>query len=526
MSLQPTESPSSSSRDRSRTAARRVVGRRLGEPGRPGNRRVGVDDAEADLGRRTARATRFSHAPACSGRSRAGASGRAGGGSAKQPNRRFGRVGVLRAVEHAGRRSSPGRSAGRRRGRLAGIRRPRRSHAAVRLRVDLERAAAPVCDLVREPQEQPCRPRSESNEQVALADPASPGRAAAEAGSLAPAPVSEPRRAAIRQRGSVEREPASQFADSRRATEEGADGRRRGSQGQASRASGCVPSTSSTRRTRPGRVATGRRRSARPRPSSGPASRPRRTGSRAVRTVDIASAGYPLKFAFGGAAKGPNPYVNIINRLQVVQFEDFDGELRTLAYEPTVPEGPAEAPYYAQQIEQLGEFLSYKVLATIWNHPDEALVKAGLRPEDVDYVSFDHLHVQDLRFVLGTTEPIAGRGGAAPAAVPEREADRPAQGVGHLRLAAPDAVGLVRRGRDQGPDHRQRRPGRGRRRAGQGGGARLDAGPHRRQPLALHQHRRTASGSRPRTASPPTTGTRTCRRSPASARPPSSSAAR
>src|SRR5437763_840721 len=98
---------------------------------------------------------------------------------------------------------------------------------------------------------------------------------------------------------------------------------------------------------------------------------------RAVRTVDIASAGYPLKFAFGGAAKGANPYINIINRLQVVQFEDFDGELRTLAYEPTVPEGPAEAPYYAQQIEKLGEFLSYKVLATVWNHPDEALPTAA-----------------------------------------------------------------------------------------------------------------------------------------------------
>ena len=51
---------------------------------------------------------------------------------------------------------------------------------------------------------------------------------------------------------------------------------------------------------------------------------------RAVRTVPIASAGYPLKFAFGGAAKGANPYVNIINRLQVIQYEDFDGNLRTL----------------------------------------------------------------------------------------------------------------------------------------------------------------------------------------------------
>src|SRR5918999_3604723 len=101
----------------------------------------------------------------------------------------------------------------------------------------------------------------------------------------------------------------------------------------------------------------------------------------AMRTVDIASAGYPLKFAFGGAAHGANPYINIINRLQVVQFEDFEGRLRTLAYEPTVPEGPVEAPFYKQQVERLGEFLSYKVLAKIYNSVPEALAKAGLQPE-------------------------------------------------------------------------------------------------------------------------------------------------
>jgi hypothetical protein len=138
----------------------------------------------------------------------------------------------------------------------------------------------------------------------------------------------------------------------------------------------------------------------------------------AVRTVDIASAGYPLKFAFGGAAKGPNPYINIINRLQVVQFEDFEGRLRTLAYEPTVPEGPAEAPFYQQMIDRYGEFLSYKLLAKIWNDPRQALLKAGLLPEDVDFVSFDHLHVQDLRFILGTTEPIPGEATPRPPLFP------------------------------------------------------------------------------------------------------------
>src|SRR5436189_5623719 len=57
---------------------------------------------------------------------------------------------------------------------------------------------------------------------------------------------------------------------------------------------------------------------------------------RGMRTIDIASAPYPLKFAFGGAAIGANPYINIINRLQVAQFQDFEGRLRVLAYEPTV----------------------------------------------------------------------------------------------------------------------------------------------------------------------------------------------
>ena len=45
---------------------------------------------------------------------------------------------------------------------------------------------------------------------------------------------------------------------------------------------------------------------------------------RAVRTVDLVSAGYPTRYAFGGAARGgPNPYVSILNRMASVQFDDF-----------------------------------------------------------------------------------------------------------------------------------------------------------------------------------------------------------
>src|SRR5437016_14484551 len=38
---------------------------------------------------------------------------------------------------------------------------------------------------------------------------------------------------------------------------------------------------------------------------------------RAIRTVDLVAAGYPTLFAFGGAARGLNPYVSILNRLVV-----------------------------------------------------------------------------------------------------------------------------------------------------------------------------------------------------------------
>jgi hypothetical protein len=133
---------------------------------------------------------------------------------------------------------------------------------------------------------------------------------------------------------------------------------------------------------------------------------------RAVQTVDLAAAGYPTKFGLAGAARGLNPYMNIINRLVIVQFEDFEGRLRTLAWEPTIAEGAAEAPFYDQMLKRYGEFLSYRVFATFYNTVEEAIARCGLTPADIDYVSFDHLHVQDLRLTMGTTAPMNGE--AAP----------------------------------------------------------------------------------------------------------------
>ncbi|MDQ3936341.1 MAG: hypothetical protein M3340_17110 [Actinomycetota bacterium] len=125
-----------------------------------------------------------------------------------------------------------------------------------------------------------------------------------------------------------------------------------------------------------------------------------------VQSVDLVAAGYPTAYAFGGAAKGLNPFVNIVNRLVIVRFEDFEGQSRVLAWEPTVPEGSQEAPFYEQLLERYGEWLSNNIFATYYNDIEQALAKCGLTPADVDYVAFDHLHVQDPRMMLGTdTQP-------------------------------------------------------------------------------------------------------------------------
>ena len=70
-----------------------------------------------------------------------------------------------------------------------------------------------------------------------------------------------------------------------------------------------------------------------------------------------------------------------------------------LCWEPTVPEGSSEAPFYAQLIERYGERLSRRCFSNEYNTVTSALARCGLAPEDMDYVSFDHLHVQDMRIL-------------------------------------------------------------------------------------------------------------------------------
>ncbi|MGN5239608.1 MULTISPECIES: hypothetical protein [unclassified Rhodococcus (in: high G+C Gram-positive bacteria)] len=134
---------------------------------------------------------------------------------------------------------------------------------------------------------------------------------------------------------------------------------------------------------------------------------------RAIKSVDIAAAPYPVEYAFHNAVAAPTlPLISMINRMIVVQYDDWNGTARTLVFEPTVPDGSAEAPFYRNLralIDKVpGGRLAEKLVLSYYNEPSDVLEKLGLAPDDIDFCTFDHLHVQDPRMILGSTEIIEG----------------------------------------------------------------------------------------------------------------------
>lgn len=137
---------------------------------------------------------------------------------------------------------------------------------------------------------------------------------------------------------------------------------------------------------------------------------------RAVRSVDIAAAPYPVHYAFHDAVSVPTlPLISMINRMIVVQYDDWEDRPRTLVFEPTVPDGSAEAPFY-RNLQRLmdkvpgGQRIA-RTMLKYYNEPGDVLNQLGLAPEDIDFCSFDHLHVQDPRMILGSSEVIEGEAG-------------------------------------------------------------------------------------------------------------------
>jgi hypothetical protein len=136
-----------------------------------------------------------------------------------------------------------------------------------------------------------------------------------------------------------------------------------------------------------------------------------------IGTFDLVSLPYPTRFGLFRAAMSPAPYLSLTNRLVIVRWHDADGKPRTLLFEPTDVELARRTPYFARLSESTPNALERafsRPLGDVLTH----LRSVSIDASEVDWITFDHLHTQDVRRWVGTTEPASDISPAAP--VPAR----------------------------------------------------------------------------------------------------------
>jgi hypothetical protein len=136
-----------------------------------------------------------------------------------------------------------------------------------------------------------------------------------------------------------------------------------------------------------------------------------------VTTCDLITLPYPTKFGLFRASRAIAPVLSITNRMLVIRWTETDGRRRVLLFEPSDVELGQNTPYFAALIRRTpGPLRSLLTTehGTVLGH----LTRLGVKPEDVDYLMFDHLHTQDLRRWVGTTASQPDLGGTVRPAFP------------------------------------------------------------------------------------------------------------
>ena len=128
-------------------------------------------------------------------------------------------------------------------------------------------------------------------------------------------------------------------------------------------------------------------------------------------SADMVRVPYPTWYAYSGVYTQSTykfPYIHILNRIFIVQYHDFSGELKTLLFSPSDIEADRETPFFKRLTNKMPSWSPLEgVVAPIIRDVTGALAEVGLSPEDVDYISYDHLHTQDVRRWLGTKDKAA-----------------------------------------------------------------------------------------------------------------------
>jgi hypothetical protein len=118
---------------------------------------------------------------------------------------------------------------------------------------------------------------------------------------------------------------------------------------------------------------------------------------RGVRTIDLLPFPYPVAFAFWQAAPTRAKYLLMRNRFNLIEFLDHSGQARTLLVNPSEADLSARAGYFEQTRRELLPFVPRSLLTRAPGPAALLRSELGVDPARIDYVTFDHLHVQDLR---------------------------------------------------------------------------------------------------------------------------------
>ena len=124
-----------------------------------------------------------------------------------------------------------------------------------------------------------------------------------------------------------------------------------------------------------------------------------------ARSFNLLRIPYPAWYAFAGVYSQQllKPHmVHLLARTTLVQFHDFEGRLRTLLFTPADFEAGNETPYFKRLSEQTPKFM-HRAIAPVYQTVPQALANCGVKPEQIDYITYDHLHTQDLRRWLGSS---------------------------------------------------------------------------------------------------------------------------
>lgn len=123
------------------------------------------------------------------------------------------------------------------------------------------------------------------------------------------------------------------------------------------------------------------------------------------RSFELVRVPYPTRYGFHNVRGLRSPYIHIVNRIFIIQFNSDQG-IKTLLVSPSDADRNGQTPFFRRLSESFGPFksLGERLMAPKEMSVAEAVAATGLKPEDVDYITYDHLHTQDLRGWLGTSE--------------------------------------------------------------------------------------------------------------------------